>query len=552
MIKNRLIFRHVLIIIFVSWVFFLLGNGLLSLTNPDEVFYDQTAKEMVQYKTWLVPYLFDHPQFEKPILTYWFLRLSFILFGVSAFAARFFPAVFAGIGILAVYLLGILGLRDEKKAFLGALILASSGLYVGLARTVFTDMIFSVLIVLSLLAFFWAYVNTKKKSIGIVLSFVFSALAVLAKGPLGLLIPALAILLFLLIRKDLRFILCKACGLGFLLFLVVALPWYIFMINKFGNSFIWEFFYNDHIRRIFEAEHPSNDTWYFYPATIVLAMFPWSIYVIVSLFYLFKRLKEKSPLPIYLFASSWLITTLFIFQVAHSKLVSYIFPVFAGLALINGDFISNLILKKPKSAYILTILSWLILLPLPLVLLIGSAQYSIYFPSREPIYYFTCLYYLIFIPLILFSIWKKKLFINMAFLVIQVPLILFFALFLRKGFEPYVSSKYACEYLLKNYAVDNTILCSKFLVRGVRYYTDKDVAVLKIGGSVFFSPHPLLYLDSDAKAAEFLKSQPETYCILNKSSLIDIQRIASDNKFKIEILNTIGDENIVRVNSKFP
>ena len=155
--NNRIILKHILILIFISWVFFMLGNGLLSLTNPDEVFYAQTTKEMVKHKTWMVPYLFDQPQFEKPILTYWLLRIAFIIFGVSAFSARFFPAFFAGIGVLAVYLLSIVGLKNERKAFWGALVLASSGLYIGLARTVFTDMIFSVLVSLSLVAFYWSY-----------------------------------------------------------------------------------------------------------------------------------------------------------------------------------------------------------------------------------------------------------------------------------------------------------------------------------------------------------------------------------------------------------
>lgn len=545
--NSRLILKHILILIFISWVFFMLGNGLLSLTNPDEVFYTQIAKEMVKHKTWVVPYLFDQPQFEKPILTYWLLRIGFILFGVSAFSARFFPAFFAGIGVLAVYLLGIAGLKDERKAFWGALVLASSGLYIGLARTVFTDMIFSVLILLSLAAFFWAYVNTNRKSIGIILCFVFSGLAVLAKGPLGFLIPISAILLFLIIRKDLKFLFFRYCALGFLFFLIIAVPWYIFMVKKFGNSFVQEFFYNDHMRRIFEAEHPRNDSWYFYPASMILGMFPWCLYIIASLFYLFKRLKEKNGLAVYLFLSCWILATLIIFQIAHSKLVSYTFPVFFALAVIAGDFIITALLRNLRLIYLITITSWCILLLLPLALIIGSAKYSMYFSSRNIIYAFSLLYYLVFIPLVLLVIFKKKLFFGTALLAIQVPLFFFFALFISGGFKAYVSGEYACEYLLKNYTVDNTILCSKFLVRGVRYYTDKDVAVVKMGGPPFFSPHPIPYLDSDAKVAGFLKKQPQTYCILNKSSLIDLERICSNNKFKIEILNKIGDENIVRV-----
>ncbi len=147
--------RRILILIGLSYVFLMLGNGLLSLTIPDEVFYVQTAKEMANRHSWMTPYLFDVPQFEKPILLYWLLRLGFILFGITSFASRFFPSLFAIAGAVTVYLLGIAGFRDEKKAFIASLVVMSSGVYIGLARTVFTDMIFSVLITMSLASFYW-------------------------------------------------------------------------------------------------------------------------------------------------------------------------------------------------------------------------------------------------------------------------------------------------------------------------------------------------------------------------------------------------------------
>nr|MBU1327676.1 phospholipid carrier-dependent glycosyltransferase [Candidatus Omnitrophota bacterium] len=195
MIKITERIRHVLILIVLSYLFFMLGNNLLSLTNPDEVFYAQTAKEMIRHHTWLTPYLFDKPQFEKPIFLYWLLRFAFMLFGVSSFGARFFPALFAILGVIAVYFLGVLGFRDNKKAFMSALILMSSGLYIGLARTVFTDMIFTVFILMALVSFLWAYCCREKKMPGILLFFIFSGAAVLTKGLIGFLIPFLTIIL---------------------------------------------------------------------------------------------------------------------------------------------------------------------------------------------------------------------------------------------------------------------------------------------------------------------------------------------------------------------
>ena len=104
--KPDSVLKQVFLLIVLSYFCFMFGNGIVSLTNPDEVFYTQTAKEMIKFNSWMTPYLFGQPQFEKPILLYWFLRVAFMVFGLTSFAARFFPALFAIIGVVAVYFLG--------------------------------------------------------------------------------------------------------------------------------------------------------------------------------------------------------------------------------------------------------------------------------------------------------------------------------------------------------------------------------------------------------------------------------------------------------------
>lgn len=86
----KISWKHILVLVGLSYVIFMLGNGLLPLSDPDEVFYAETAKEMAQRHEWNVPFIFGQPQFEKPILIYWLLRLAFSLFGITEFAARFF------------------------------------------------------------------------------------------------------------------------------------------------------------------------------------------------------------------------------------------------------------------------------------------------------------------------------------------------------------------------------------------------------------------------------------------------------------------------------
>jgi len=157
-----------------------------------------TAREMAAKNEWVTPFIFNRPQFEKPVLTFWLIEIAFKAWGQTPFAARFFPALFGTFGVMAVYLLGLMGFKDERKAFLSAFLLATSAFFVGMGKTVFTVMIFTVFILYAFLFFMLAFSDRRKAVWGVIGFYVFCALAVLTKGPLGWLIPQLAVILFLL------------------------------------------------------------------------------------------------------------------------------------------------------------------------------------------------------------------------------------------------------------------------------------------------------------------------------------------------------------------
>lgn len=545
MIKITKRAKHILILIFLSYLFFMLGNNFVSLTNPDEVFYAGTAKEMIKHNSWLTQYLFDEPQFEKPVFTSWLLRLGFMFFGISNFSARFFPALFAILGVIAAYLLGVLGYRDDKKAFISALILMSSGLYIGLARTLFTDMIFTVFILLALVSFFWAYCCHKRKAFGIILFFVFCGLAVLTKGPLGLLIPALIVFFFLLIRGALKFILCPGFFWGVIIFMAVSLPWYILTMKMYGHVFTHEFFYNDHFRRIIEAEHLRYDTWYFYPFSMIADMFPWSLLTLAAVICFLKNLKYDFK-PIHVFLACWICVVFFVFQAAHSKLPSYIFPLFPAMGLITGDFVYGLALSKPESRrrFFISLAVFFSIILIPIGLGTALLKHSSYVPDKTPVYILLCIYAGLALLSMIFVI-RRDLLKNSYLLVISIFIFLWSFLFMHAYAEPSVSSKASCDYLLKNYNVEGYILCSKPFARGVRYYTDRPVAVVNIHSSEenFFSPHPIPYLHTGEELIEFLKKQPVTYCILKKSSVDEIKGLAG-KKFSFTLLKVVGNEHV--------
>jgi len=538
--------KTIIILFILSYLFLVLGNGFLSLTNPDEVFYAQTAKEMIQHNSWLTPYLFGAPQFEKPIFLYWLLRIGFAIFGNNSFAVRFFPALFASLGVIVIYCLALMGFKNEKKAFISALILLSSGLYIGLARTVFTDMIFSVFILFALTSFYWSYLLHNRKGRGIVLFFIFSALAVLTKGPLGVLIPVSVVLLFLFINKDIKFLFNKYTVWGCAAFVFISFPWYIFMILKYGSSFTHEFFYNDHIRRLFTAEHAGNDKWYFYPFSMIGCMFPWSLFTLVALVISFKNFKNDSSM-INKFALSWILVVFTIFQSAHSKLASYIFPFFPALALVTGNFVYNTALLENKNRIFFTIsmIMACILFLFPVAAIIILPKYSVYLSSRIPLFIMLVLLLILAVSYLLFVL-RYKFFKSIFNLACLIPVGLFVLPLMHKDIDLYASSGPASKYLMEHYKTNSSILCSKTLARGVRYYTDKEIAIIGIPESNFFSPHPIPFLGSDKSVKDYLLSYPVTFCVLKKSSFEDMERILG-NEYKWSVLKIVGNVYILQV-----
>ena len=530
---------------------FLFGNNLFSLTDPDEVFYSLTAKEMAAKNEWMTPLIFGQPQFEKPPLTFWLLEISFKTWGESPFSARFFPAVFATLGVMAVYFLGLMGFKDERKAFLSALVLASSAFYAGMGKTVFTDMIFTVFILCALAMFMLSFTDRRRQGIGIIGFYVFCALAVLTKGPLGLAVPQLAVILFLLYQRQINFLRNWWVLTGILLFLGLALPWYVYIIHQYGQAFIHEFFYNDHWRRLLVAEHRGNDRWFFYPVTMFAGLFPWSLFLLAAWVDLFNRLKSSVTVMDY-FALSWILAVLMIFQFAHSKLASYALPLFPALALMTGNFLGNGLsqIQHRKNIQNLLCASLCLLALLGIAVMAGHNLYRYYISSPLPMYFLSGF----FVVLSGFGItlaFKERFHAAVYVLALAICPLFLTAVMVRTDVEGYVSSYEASEYIPPRSWGVMTVLTSKANARGIRYYTGQDVAVVDFSGKPFFSPHPIPVLNTTDKIMSVLEGQRVTFGVVRKNAYRNILKDCA-HRYHVALLRIIGHDYIVRIEALKP
>ena len=259
-----------ILVLLCAYLFFFKLGGM-ALTDPDETFYAQTAKEMLARGEWVTPYLLGKPQFEKPILIYWLVELSYKAFGVNETAARLPSAVFGLLGVIAIYLLGKL-LFNKVAGFLSAVILATNVEYVILSRACITDMVLTTFMLLGVLFFFYGYV--KEKGYFYILSSAAFGFAVLAKGPIAIILPAAAFIIFLLLAKDmgrLRKIPFVWCLLAFI---VVAMPWYLAAYRLHGKEFIDAFFGFQNVTRFTQSEHKIGSQIYYNIPVIFGGFFP--------------------------------------------------------------------------------------------------------------------------------------------------------------------------------------------------------------------------------------------------------------------------------------
>ena len=182
------------------YVFFFNGLGSVGLLGPDEPSYAAVAREMYHTGDWITPRLHGMTWFEKPILWYWSAAISFTIFGVTEFAARLPSALSATATVFLTYIV-CRRLWGQGIAIAASLIVASSVGCFSFSRAASMDMLLTSCLTVALLCFLMGYnVAGPNRRWWFVGFYAFVGLGVLAKGPVAVVLPVLALLGYLLFR----------------------------------------------------------------------------------------------------------------------------------------------------------------------------------------------------------------------------------------------------------------------------------------------------------------------------------------------------------------
>ena len=307
--------RSLLPVFIITFIFLSIGNSLLVVTDPVESNYALTAKEMVLAGDWLSPRIYNTFWYDKPVFTYWSLCLSYTLFGYSDFATRL---PFAVSGALSVTVLTYYVKRrgnSPAMANLLAAMTATSLLFWILSHSVLTD---QWLLLFTETALFSLYIGiTENARFHTCIAYGAAALAVLTKGPVGIVLPGLIILLYIAAERKSVYLRRVFRPEGILIFLLLCMPWFIYMYTMHGREFLDGLLGFNNITRATVSEHPEENVFYYYLLLVPAALLPWT----GACFYGITHFFRKSGFP--LFLTLWAGVTILFYTLMATKYPTY-------------------------------------------------------------------------------------------------------------------------------------------------------------------------------------------------------------------------------------
>ena len=314
---------------------FFAGLGRGAITDSDEAFYAESAREMVASGDWLTPHYNYEPRFQKPVLYYWLTSATYLATGATEMGARLWAAL-AGVGLVLVT--AACGRRwyDETTGLLAGAIVATNFGYFSIGRMSLPDLPLTFCITLAIWA---ALVSTLEQERSprkfVVLAALGLGLGFLMKGPVGLVIPLLVILPVLMIERRSIGLDPPDLVIGFVIMLAVAMPWYLVMWTRHGNEYLQSFFVGDNFERFATDRFNDPRPWWFYLPVVAGGMLPWTPLALVWLGPITQFVRgRRSVGTIELRLMLWALLPLVFYSFSVGKQPRYVLPVLPPLAIL--------------------------------------------------------------------------------------------------------------------------------------------------------------------------------------------------------------------------
>ena len=343
--------RHLLLLAVLVCIALFINLGSIPLFDEDEGAYAEVTQEMLRSGDLITPRLEGKPFFHKPPITYWTQVASVSVLGPSEFAFRL-PSVIASIAWAALLFLFVRRYINQRVAGFSVLFLATAVQTGLITRAAIPDALLNLFITVTMFAI---YAHSQKPRRAYILAaYIGMALGFLTKGPVAVLIPLAVSFLFFLWQKDLKSWWRGICHpLGWLLFLTIAMPWYLALYHRHGWQFLQEIFMVHNVGRFRSAMESHSGPFLYYVPVIVLGLMPFTTLLLKGV----CAIRQQLATPLGRFLWLWFGFVFVFFSLAGTKLHHYVVYGYVPLLIFMGQAVDRL--KRP----------WLLALPAFLFLL---------------------------------------------------------------------------------------------------------------------------------------------------------------------------------------
>lgn len=343
--------------IIISIIFIIFCNNLLlDIMQIDAAQYAGISAEMSQTHSYLEVKEFGNDYLDKPPLLFWVSSVSIALFGINNFAYKFPSFLFLLLSLVSIYKFCKL-FYPEKTARNAVLIFASSQAFFLMTNDVRTDAILTSSVITSIWLFS-EYFERKKLKFLIFGSF-FTALAMMAKGPIGLIAVLFPLGLNLIYHKKWKLVFGWHWLLVFIIIALLLFPMsyglYVqydlqtekIAFGKKGQSGLYFYYWLQSFGRITGENTWNNGTpFHFFLGSTLWDFFPWILPLYFSIFAKFKSFFNPNKSKNEIISLVGLISIFLMLSMSKYKLPHYVFVTFPFAAIMTGDYFSTLKLKQ--------------------------------------------------------------------------------------------------------------------------------------------------------------------------------------------------------------
>ena len=313
----------------------------------------------------IVPHLNSEPYPDNPPLLFWLINLFSIPFGkITALSSRL-PSAFAGIGCcLAIFYLGKSLYHNTRIALLASLLLASSSKFLWMAHRTAFDVLLTFFVTMAILCFYKGYAARHKhspitppispplqgKDEGEVkkqerryytLFYIFMALGVLTKGPIGLILPFCIVLTYLIFKKDILVLKETRPWIGGVIFAFIVFTWVYLASIYGGKEYTYQILFRQNVGR-FASSFAHKHPFYYYFINFPINFVPWSIFIPSIAIYLFSK-EGRTKIQNILMPVIWFAVVFIFFSIVSGKRDIYVLPLYPAAALITAWFLNEFV-----------------------------------------------------------------------------------------------------------------------------------------------------------------------------------------------------------------